>query len=117
MDVPAYIEIYGSGGLLSTSQTVHLSYQTIKTYLPLPQQPILLVSVNMFNKKGSFIGVCRFEIWNMVVLQPYFFAAYALFTNANVVFDKAPNITFNGAVARDLSPSSHAAFFCDLPSR
>jgi hypothetical protein len=117
VDVPASIEIYGSGGLLYKSNRTSFLANDKNTFAFAATAETLFVSVNMFNKKGSFVGVCELEIWNMLVLQPYFFAADALLTNANVVFDKASNITSNGAVAGNLSPSSQVAFSGDLPSR
>ena len=117
IDVPASIEIYGSSGLLYKSNGTSLLPNDKNTFVFPTTVETLFVAVNMFNKQGSFVGVCELEVWNMLVLQPYFFAADALLTDAKVVFDKASNITANGAVAGNLSPSSQVAFSGDLPSR
>ncbi|EHL03334.1 hypothetical protein M7I_0553 [Glarea lozoyensis 74030] len=115
VDVPASIEIYGSSGLIYKSNGTSLLANDKNTFAFSTTVETLFVAVNMFNKAGSFVGVCELEVWNMLVLQPYFFAADALMTSAQVVFDKASNITANGAVAGNLSPASQIAFSGDLP--
>ncbi|KAG9238326.1 Six-hairpin glycosidase-like protein [Amylocarpus encephaloides] len=115
IDVPDSIEIYGSEGLLFKSHGTQFLANDRNTF-SFPQAATLFVSVNFFNKQGSFVGVCELEVWNQLTLQPYFFAVDAVLTEARVKFDPASKITTNGAVVGGLSARSRVAFSGDLPS-
>ncbi|KAI1172646.1 Six-hairpin glycosidase-like protein [Nemania sp. FL0916] len=114
IDVPARIEIYGSGGLITSvdSKSTNL-LPNDKNTISFKAVETTFVAVNMYRSSNkTWVGVCELEVWTPPPKGPTYLAVDAHLTGAKtaVLFDTTSKTTGNGAVVGGVQTDSTVAF-------
>ncbi|KAI1187577.1 Six-hairpin glycosidase-like protein [Nemania serpens] len=113
VDLPGRIEIYGSGGAITSVESNtrllandhnEVSFDTVET---------TFVAVNLYRRSATtWVGVCELEVWTRPPTGPTYFAVDAHLTGAStkVLSDPSSTATDNGAVVGGIRADSNVAF-------
>jgi hypothetical protein len=111
IDLPASIEISGSGGLITTVPDTSILLANDRNHIEFDAEvETTFLSVNMFNRPSAFVGVCELEVWRPWTTPTYYAADAYLRGSAAVQSDEAASATGNGAVVGSLASDSEIAF-------
>ncbi|KAI1294325.1 Six-hairpin glycosidase-like protein [Xylaria venustula] len=113
VDLPSKIEIYGSSGLIASTDSSTYLLANDKNTIAFDSVETSFLAVNLYRSSNStWVGVCELEVWTPPESGPTYYAvdAHLTGTNTTVLFDKASDATENGAVVGGVTLDSTVAF-------
>ncbi|GAP90349.1 putative six-hairpin glycosidase [Rosellinia necatrix] len=113
VDLPGRIEIYGSGGPITSVNSAAGLLANDKNVITFNEVETTFIAVNMYRSSATtWVGVCEIEVWTPPVAGPTYFAVDAHLTGSKtqVQFDAASRATTNGAVVGGIRSDSDVGF-------
>ncbi|KAI1098053.1 Six-hairpin glycosidase-like protein [Jackrogersella minutella] len=113
VDVPARIEVYGSGGLLTSINDPSSLLPNDRNEVSFKQTETQFLAINVYRQSPDlWVGVCELEVWTPPATGPTHYAVDAYLTGkeTSVLFDNSSVATPNGAVVGGLRSDSNVAF-------
>ncbi|KAI0427714.1 Six-hairpin glycosidase-like protein [Xylaria sp. FL1042] len=113
IDLPRLIEIYGSSGLITSTDSSAMLLPNDHNTISFNEVETEFIAVNMYRSSNTtWVGICELEVWTPPPMGPTYFAvdAHLTGTETRVAFDNSSTATSNGAVVGGVKVDSNVAF-------